>query len=161
MSWHWKLGLAALALAASITLVAPAGGGGFGGGGFGRGNNNSANAIRQLVTFTDEEWIVIQPRLQKVLDAQAALGATNNRSLGRNGGGGSGMYLDPVVVAQQELSTALQDESSTTEVISAKLKALRDARVKAKENLAVAQEDLKKVLTIRQEAMLVNMGFLE
>jgi hypothetical protein len=160
MSRHWKLGLAAIAVVASMALLASAGGGGFGGGGFGRGNN-STNAVRQQISFTDEEWTVIQPRLQKILDIQAALGQMNNRGFGRNGGGGSGMYLDPVVVAQQELTIALQDEASTTDTISAKLKALRDARVKAKENLAAAQDDLKKVLTIRQEAMLVNMGFIE
>ena len=160
MSRHWKLGLAAITLVASMALLARAGGGGFGGGGFGRGNN-STNAVRQQINFTDEEWSVIQPRLQKILDIQAVLVQMNTRGFGRNGGGGGGLYLDPVVVAQQELTTALQDDAATTDMISAKLKALRDARVKARENLAAAQDDLKKVLTVRQEAMLVNMGYLE
>jgi hypothetical protein len=41
------------------------------------------------------------------------------------------------------------------------LTAVRQAREKAKQELAVAQQDLKKILTLRQEAMLVEMGQLE
>jgi hypothetical protein len=35
------------------------------------------------------------------------------------------------------------------------------AREKAKQELSLAQLDLKKILTLRQEAMLVEMGMLE
>jgi Spy/CpxP family protein refolding chaperone len=184
MSWHWKSGLAAMALAATVTLLAQAGGGGFGGGGGGFGGGGfgggggpggggggfgrttTIDSIRQQVAFADDEWTVIQPRLQRVLDAQTALGIANTRGFGGRGGFGGGQpanaaQTNPVQLAQQELSATLQDQGSPTDVIAAKLKALRDARSKAKADLAVAQDDLKKVLTIRQEAMLVNMGYLE
>ena len=170
MSWRWKTGLAAMTLAATMTLVAQAGGGfgggggGFGGGGFGGGGGRMtvADTIRQQVAFTDDEWTVIQPRLQRVLDAETSLGLITNRTFGRNFGGGQPVaQADPVQIAQQELSVTLQDQFSNADAITVKLKAVRDARAKVKEALAAAQEDLKKVLTIRQEAMLVNMGYLE
>jgi len=152
-------------LAASMALVAQAGGGfgggGFGGGGFGGGGRmTTADSIRQQLAFTDDEWSVIQPRLQRVLDAQTSLGITTNRR-GFGGGQPAAAQADPVQTAQQELSATLQDEYSTADAITVKLKAVRDARAKAKEVLAAAQEELKKVLTIRQEAMLVNLGYLE
>ncbi len=39
--------------------------------------------------------------------------------------------------------------------------ALRAVRKKGAADLAVAREDLKKVVTVRQEAVLVSMGLLE
>ena len=61
--------------------------------------------------------------------------------------------------AQQELQTALNGTSP--EVIAAKLKALREVRAKAKDKLKAAQDDLKSVLSVRQEGLLVNLGYLE
>ena len=63
--------------------------------------------------------------------------------------------------ATQDLQTTLENKSATPEEIAAKLKAVREARAKAKEQVTAAQKDLKEVLTQRQEAVLVNMGWLE
>jgi Spy/CpxP family protein refolding chaperone len=41
------------------------------------------------------------------------------------------------------------------------LTALRAAREKARQELATAQEELRKILTPRQEALLVLMGYLQ
>jgi hypothetical protein len=149
---------------------------------------STIDVIRQQLAVPDDEWKVIQPKLQKVIDAQNALRANNMYGMGggmggmggmggRGGRGGRGMMGDgmdmggattapaaqasPVQTAQTELNTALQDAATKSDVIVAKLKVLREARTKAKETLTTAQEDLKKVLTIRQEAMLVNMVYLE
>jgi Spy/CpxP family protein refolding chaperone len=45
--------------------------------------------------------------------------------------------------------------------VKSKLAALRDARKARQEKLAAAQEELKKVLTARQEAVAVLNGLLE
>ena len=70
------------------------GGGGMGGGGMGGGGGftrmTTTDMIRQQMNVTDDnEWAVIQPKLQRVIDAQASL-STSTRA-GRGGGGGGGM----------------------------------------------------------------------
>ena len=61
----------------------------------------------------------------------------------------------------QALQTLLEDENATSDEIKSKLSALRKAQVTAKQELAVAQKELRELLTLRQEAMLVVMGLLE
>jgi hypothetical protein len=46
-------------------------------------------------------------------------------------------------------------------VIKTKLDAVRQARSKARQDLIAAQQDLKSVLTERQEAVMVLNGFLD
>ena len=67
----------------------------------------------------------------------------------------------PVDTAADELQTTLENASATPEEIKGKLTALRTAKEKAKQELAVAQKDLREVLTLRQEAQLVVMGLLD
>jgi hypothetical protein len=59
------------------------------------------------------------------------------------------------------LRSALADSSTSPEDIKTKLQALRDARKKAAADLETARGDLQKVLTLRQEATLVEMGILD
>ena len=61
----------------------------------------------------------------------------------------------------QALRTALESDSTTPEDIKAKLAAVRAARKKADADIAAARADLLKVVTVRQEAVLVSMGILE
>jgi predicted S18 family serine protease len=61
----------------------------------------------------------------------------------------------------QELSTLLQNKDAKPEDIKAALAAYRDARTKAKAELEKAQKDLRDLLTVRQEAVLVSMGTLD
>ena len=60
-----------------------------------------------------------------------------------------------------QLRTTLENASASPEEIKTQLTAVRQAREKAKSDLAMAQADLKKILTVRQEAVLVEMGQLE
>jgi uncharacterized protein (DUF3084 family) len=63
--------------------------------------------------------------------------------------------------ALQDLRTTLDDQSASPETIKAKLEVVRQARAKARQDLAVAQQDLKSVLTQRQEAVMVLFGLLD
>jgi hypothetical protein len=122
-----------------------------------------ANWMKERLGATDEEMKVISPKLEKVMAAR--------RDTGGFGGGGRGPFggrrdddnetLTPSQQASRDLNTTLENKNATAEEIAAKLKALREARAKAKESLAAAQKDLKEVLTQRQEAVLVEMGMLE
>jgi len=74
-----------------------------------------------------------------------------------------GMFGEPTAIdtAAEALQTTLENASATPEEIKSKLTALRQAKEKAKQELAVAQKDLREVLTLRQEAQLVVMGLLD
>ena len=62
--------------------------------------------------------------------------------------------------AQDTLETTLENESASADTIKEQLTALRTARVKAQQELAAAQQDLRQILTVRQEAVLVLNGLL-
>ena len=62
--------------------------------------------------------------------------------------------------AAQQLQEVLRGENAKPEQIKARLKALRTAKQKAKKDLATAQKELKKSLTVKQEAILVLSGYL-
>jgi hypothetical protein len=120
------------------------GGGGFGGGGFGgggrqRGGGNGGGG-----------------------NGGGAPATTGTTAPAAGGDQGAPNPNRPTPAPETtDLRTALGADGTTDDVIKAKLAALRDARKKAETNLDAAREDLKKVLTLRQEAVLVNMGLLD
>ena len=61
-------------------------------------------------------------------------------------------------MALQEL---LQSDNASAAEINARLNALRTARITAKAAMAKAQNDLRDLLTVRQEGVLVLHGMLE
>jgi hypothetical protein len=145
-----------------------------GGNGQGRGNFDPAqfrqrfeDNVKEQLGATDDEWKVIQPKLTKVFDARRASMGGMRGMFGRNRDrGGDTSATDntnrsPLEIAQRELQQVLDNKDATADQIAAKLKALREARDKAKQELASAQKDLKEILTPRQEAVLVNMSMLD
>ena len=138
----------------------------------------------QLGITGDDEWKVIQPRLQKVQDLSRQVNAGGMMGMfGRRGGfggpGGRGpgqgpgqgpgpdargtapdRELSAVEKSAQELQDLLATESPKAEDIKAKLTAYRTVREKAKSDLAKAQDELKQIVTVKQEAALVLMGLL-
>ncbi len=140
--------------------------------------------LKGYLKASDDEWSVIQPLLEKVQDKQretyagrgpggpgGAPGGDRHRHEGGNnpsGGGdanarpqGGGDPRRGGTPEAQALRSALENESTSTTEIKAKLQAVRDARKKAAADLAAAREDLKKVLNQRQEAILVLAGMLD
>jgi hypothetical protein len=118
------------------------------------------NRLKEQMAPSEEEWGVIQPKLYKVLNARfAQMGGMG--SMMRRGGGEEREPRNDVERAARELEKTLKDTSASADTIAEKLKALRDARAKAAEATKAAQEDLKSVLTARQEALLVADGVLE
>lgn len=132
--------------------------------------------VQTSVGFSDEEWSAVEPKLWRVVTIQADTGtgaASMLRNLGGRGGrGGAGVSTllaqifnngKPSVVAakSQELQAAIDDPNSTSQVIALKLAEYRDAVARAKTQLLAAQADLQSLLTLRQEALLMQMGFLD
>lgn len=141
------------------------GGGGNGGGGGGRGNFNPAqmqqrmmDRYRQDLNFTnDADWNAVQPLVQKVVDARTAVGFGGRGGRGgRGGGGGGGGQPNP---ERDALQQALDDNAPKAQV-----KALLDkyeASQKAKQaTLTAAQADLRKYLSVPQEAQATLSGLL-
>lgn len=123
--------------------------------------------LKTALKVTDEEWGVIQPLIEKV---QTKLRDTMTSRFGGFGGSSrsdSSRSSDPSrperagTAEREALRTALENENSSPDELKAKLAAVRDVRKKSAAELADAREDLKKVLTIRQEAALVSFGILE
>lgn len=108
--------------------------------------------IKETMGSKDEEWKAIEPLVKKVLDAQ-----TKTRM-----GGYMGRREGAENAAEVEaLRSALESQQSKPEDIKQKLDAYRNMRNKNQEELKKAQDELKKVLTVKQEAELVLMGTLE
>ena len=146
--------------------------------------------MKQQLGADDEAWKVIEPRLTKVMELSRDTMAVGRGMFGgmrgRMGPGGPGGPQDgqqsrqqgrqqgdrprfpgmenrepsAVEKATQTLNTTLENQSASAETIKTQLTALRAAREKAKQDLAAAQQDLRQILTLRQEAQLVVSGML-
>ena len=132
--------------------------------------------IQQQLGATDQEWKILGPRVMKVseLNRQASgfgrggmfggMGGRRGGPQGNRPGGRPGTPVreqTAVEKATEQLQTSLDNTSTAPEEIKKQLTALRAAREKAKQELAAAQQELRKVLTVRQEAQLVLMGMLD
>jgi len=154
--------------------------------GQGRGNfeefrQRRMNEYRERLEIKgDDEWKAIQPLLEKVSDARMAValggggfgfgrggggrrgGGNNNdaQANGNNQGGRRGFPGGEPSPEAQELQKAIDSNASKDE-LKAKLAKVREARKDKEAKLAKAQEELKKVLTVKQEAAAVLMGLLQ
>ena len=122
--------------------------------------------MKERMGTADDEWAVIQPRLQEVMTLQGnAMGGRMRGMFGRGRRGRDQQEAEApteeVEIAANALQETLDKEEPTAAEIKAKLAALRGAREKNKQKLVTAQQKLKEVLTVKQEAMLVMMGMLE
>ena len=127
------------------------------------------NNLKTQLGATDDEFTALQPKIQAVLDAQRAsqvrqFGGGRRGGGGNAGGPGGGAAATPqsdVAKAAADLQTTLDNKDATPDDIKTKLEALRTAEAAAKVTLTKAQDDLKSVLTQRQEAVLVEAGLLQ
>jgi hypothetical protein len=124
--------------------------------------------LQEPLGASDEEFAAILPALEKVAEAQLQAGGGMGRF--RNFGGPPGQgtngpqnnqNLSPVEKASADLQTAVDDPNSNPDLIKNKLDMLRDAKAKANQDLLVARNELRSLLTVRQEAVLVARGMLD
>lgn len=130
------------------------------------------NQLKEQLGSPDDEWKAIQPRLEKVLTVQRESrsrgnfgGRTNGRTRGGNNGADANAQpaqpQSAVAQASEDLRKAVADKSTSPEDIAKKLANLREAKEKAKAELAAAQKELRELLSARQEATLVTNGILD
>jgi Spy/CpxP family protein refolding chaperone len=119
-----------------------------------------AQRFKVALACTDEEWEVIGPRLEKVLEIQFQERFARSALAAQGGPTGRGGRFQASPEAQA-LSDAIQSEDTPDKEIKAKLKAFRDAAKKREAELKKARDELRKVVTLRQEARLVLMSMLD
>jgi Spy/CpxP family protein refolding chaperone len=174
-------GIAAALVLSAGNVSAQNDNGGGGGRRFGGGNFDPAqmqqrmmdNIKEQFGYTNDTEWNAVQPLFQKVVDARRDVGfgggmgrlfrnrnRNNGDQAGGNGGGGrGGMFGQPSPEAEA-LQKAIDDNAPTSQIkdLFAKYKTSQKAK---QTKLVQAQENLRKVLTPKQEAQATLLGLLE
>jgi len=139
--------------------------------------------MKEMFGATDQEWKILGPRVTKVQELSRQVGGGGRGGMmfggmGRRGGqqggpggpgggrfggrpGAPGTEQTEVEKAMEQLNTLLENTSASPEQIKNQLTTLRAAREKAKQQLAVAQQELRQIITLRQEAQCVMMGMLD
>jgi hypothetical protein len=126
--------------------------------------------MQEQLGMTATEIKAIQPLLTKVMDLRREAAGSRMRGMmgmmgGRGGRGGTGQQNAPAPTGlakiQGELRTLLENDSATAAQIKTKLTAYRKARVKIQQDLAKAQSNLIKVLSVKQEAICVMSGYCD
>ncbi len=146
-----------------------------------------ADQMKQDLGVNDDEWKVLQPRIEKVqtLSMQSRGGGMRGMFGRRGGRPGEGPGGDrpkgdrpegdrpktdrprddrpqsEVETKSNALRDVLENKEAKPEEIKAALTALREARAKARQELETAQKELREVVTVRQEAVFVTMGLLD
>jgi Spy/CpxP family protein refolding chaperone len=167
--------LAALMVVSLASAQPGAGGAGGGGGGRGAGGGGGRGAgggggmgmgrgvTQESLGATDAEWKVLEPKVTKVqtLNGQLMMGGRGGR--GRGAPDAAPAAETDLQKAQTALRALVAPDNTTAkaEDITKALTALRAAREKAEGELTAAQADLKKVVTPKQEALLVLAGLLK
>ena len=177
------LSLGALGLPAQDTAPAAANGTDPGGnrrnrgsGGPGGGANMTPEQMRarmlervreQFGVKDDAEWKIISERVEKVSAARREMGGGMGMFGGRGGpggtggaGGGRGGFGGEPTPEATALKSAI-DNNASADDIKAKLAAYRGAQKEKEAKLAKAQDDLRQVLTAKQEAAAVLAGYLK
>ena len=167
-------GIAALCLSAH-NLMAQAGGGGGGGRNFDPAQFRQQmmdNLKEAMVVTNDDEWKVLEAAITKVMDANQEVQASTPRGFGRggrggggNGGGGNagggGRRRGGTPSPEVEALSAAIDANASADEIKGKLAAVRSALEARQAKLTAAQADLQKLVSTKQEAILVLRGILK
>jgi hypothetical protein len=180
--------IAVVLMCMSTSAFAQAAGGAGGAGG--RGGNNAGGRqrgnggnfdpaamrerymtqLKEQLGSPDEEWKLLQPKLDKVLTVQRETrtrGGFGGRTRGGNTQDANATPAAPaqpqsaVATASDDLRKAVADKGTSPEDLAKKIATLREAKEKAKADLAAAQKELRELLSARQEAVLITNGILD
>jgi len=136
-------------------------------------------ARERLEVKDDGEWNAMKPLVQKVFDAQREVlsdiggfggfgrggrrgggdGGGGGDNGGRRGGRGGGGFMPEPSAEKEALQKAIDAQAPKAE-IKAALAKFNEARKARQDALVKAQDDLRKVLTSRQEAIATVEGYL-
>jgi hypothetical protein len=112
----------------------------------------------QLEVTDDAEWQLIMERITKVTELRRGV-AGGGLMFARGGNGGDRQGGGAGNAEQSALQQAVKDKLPDAE-IKARIVRLRESRKQNEAKLAQAQEELRAVLSVRQEAIAVLYGML-
>jgi hypothetical protein len=125
-------------------------------------------ALREQMKSSDDEWAVLQPRIQKVMDLKQGLMSVTASALSqasgrrfRGGGGRGGPAAMEYRQSLEDIGRTLANVPVSPAAVRRSIDAAREARAAAEEEVAAAQKDLIQLLTTEQEAILVQYGVLD
>jgi hypothetical protein len=144
-----------------------------------RGRNFSQTQmqrVQEALQASDDEWKVIEPRIEKIESIRRAIQGSRFGNRTRRGNPNN-VLTSPAAptrapapapatdqtelqTASQQLQEALNNKDTKPQELKARLATLREARAQALAELTKAQDDLRDILTARQEAVLVTFGLL-
>ena len=124
----------------------------------------------QLEVKNDDEWKIISERIDKVMQARRDVGFGGRGAFGRGPRGGDGdrdrdrggddrRFRGEPNPEVEALEKAIEAKASADE-LKAKVAQVRASRKDKEAKLAKAQDELKQVLSVRQEAIAVMSGLL-
>lgn len=108
--------------------------------------------LKEQLGVSEQEWTVIQPRIQAVYDLVHP--PLRMRP-------GSAQPTNDVERKRRDLQELLRDEKAPADEIKAGLTALRAAKERATQELSRVRQSLRQLMTLRQEAVLVLNGLLD
>jgi len=120
----------------------------------------------QLEITKDDEWAALEPLVTKVFEARREVMSGGLRAFwgrGPRGGGEPGnrpRFGPEPSPEEQALEKAIETKAAKEE-LKAALAKYRAAKKDKEARLKEAQENLRKVLTLRQEAIAVANGWLD
>lgn len=135
--------------------------------------------LRQSLGLSEEEFEVVQPMMEQVQgymrdrqvaamgrdvrDRQVAVMGRDMRAAFVRGPAQESLSEQGQALrtATQELHEAIAEDATSPEQLEEKLETLRSARSELDAALQRAREELREVLTLRQEAVLVSQGMLD
>jgi hypothetical protein len=109
--------------------------------------------IRGQLEVAEAEWSVLKPRVEavyKLVHPQPQFGGPGNMG-----------PMSPVDRSKSELRQILANKDAPADQIKARLTALRVAQEHSRQELTKARQNLRQLLTLRQEATLVLNGLLD
>jgi uncharacterized coiled-coil DUF342 family protein len=108
--------------------------------------------LKDSLRVSEEEWPVIQPRLQAVYD----LVHPTSRMTGENTPAKTELEQK-----SRELRELVREDTAGPEQFKAKLAAYRAAKDRVAQELGGARQSLRQILTLRQETILILNGLLD
>ncbi len=108
--------------------------------------------FKNRLEVSDKEWPVVRPRIEKVYNQMYPQPQVN---------AGGDRARTEVEQRSSELRELLHKQGAAPDEIKARLTALRLAKQKAAQDLATAKQELRQLMTLRQEAELVLSGLLD
>jgi hypothetical protein len=126
--------------------------------------------LQEQMDLSDAEMTAIKPRITKVMELRQELRGSMFRGMmggmmggrgGNRGGQQNTANLKGLAKIQSELNALIEKDGVKAAEIKPKLTEYRKAREKIQQNLAAAQANLLKVLTVKQEALMVMRGYCD